>query len=324
MTTEEKKEDTLSPENRKILEELKVMASKGDLIGECKDIPNEVYHHIECPGYSKTGTDKIDKSFAHYKYAKENFNSTPALEFGCAFHDMILEPPIFVGGNIQGSLRPDKEVPKFGRKAADKEEKKRFMDLVYEPWRKKVQVPWDERNGQKKMWSDKDWGILMGMKKAISEHEFITALMKDAEFEVTYFWIDKKTGILCKCRPDIINKSIGIIADLKSTMDASPKDFRKSIANFKYDKQASYYLTGVNEALGTNFETFIFVACEKSAPFEIALYNLDEASIDVGKLLWERSLEKIVNIKKGKLPKGYLRAIQNINLPAYAFDIEAR
>ena len=59
--------------------------------------------------------------------------------------------------------------------------------------------------------------------------------------ELSYFSEDLG-GIRAKCRPDWISSDGHTVVDLKTTQDASPKGFQKSIANFGYHIQASWYL----------------------------------------------------------------------------------
>jgi exodeoxyribonuclease VIII len=118
-------------------------------------------------------------------------------------------------------------------------------------------------------------------------------LLEGAEVEASYYWRDPGSNLLLKARPDLVNKKKRILLDFKTTTDASFNSFRRSIANFSYDIQSAFYLDGVNAALGTDFNRFIFVAVEKQAPYEIALYELDEASIDVGRDLYKQGIKKL-------------------------------
>jgi hypothetical protein len=59
--------------------------------------------------------------------------------------------------------------------------------------------------------------------------------------------------------------------------DASPSGFARSIATFRYHVQASHYLTGLHGA-----ERFVFIAVEKTAPYAVAVYELDAAAMAAG------------------------------------------
>jgi len=315
------------------LEDLLELKKTGKILGEFKNISNDTYHDHLCPGTSKSDLDLISRSFDHYTEKKIGSTSgcgggegsiNKAFQFGTAFHELILEPHLFEQNNILASEKPFMEKEKFGRKKADLEAKQNWLDTVYNPFQEQMVIPWEEKNEHKVKWKEEDWQKLHDMKKSCDNSTMFQGLMKGAEFENTYFWEDEKTGIIGRCRPDIINKDLGIVIDLKSTVDASYNPFRRAIGNYLYDKQASFYLEGVSKALGKKFDTFIFVAVEKTAPFGLAIYNLDEASIDVGRELWRKDLDKLKSITHGEASHGYPDEIQQINLPNYCFDVESR
>ena len=68
-------------------------------------------------------------------------------------------------------------------------------------------------------------------------HNFLNSPAKfiydnDGLAELSYFWDD--LGLVKgKCRPDWIDKHGEIVIDVKTTIDASPKGFQKSISNWE-------------------------------------------------------------------------------------------
>lgn len=303
----------LTDSDQIILNELLALASDGKLKGEFLSIPASVYHHPQCPGISKSKLDLISRSWRHYEQRLiDEDKTTPALEFGLALHDIILLPAEFEKKYAQMI-----DIPKF-----DKRTKKGKFD--HEQWTLETLNPFVVENQGKTFLSKDVMSALRSVKVALDEQPYARAIFSSGHPEVTYFWVDKKTGILCKCRTDWVNKDMGMIFDLKTTVDASMNAFRKSIANYKYDVQGGYYLDGVNQALDTNiFETFVFGAVEKEPPYELALYNLDEASLDVGRVLYQRSLARARRVMEGE-HKGYPIEVQTINLPAWAFNVDDR
>ena len=79
------------------------------------------------------------------------------------------------------------------------------------------------------------------------------------------------TGLQCKCRPDWISADGGILVDLKTTEDASPREFQRSIAKWRYHVQAGWYMAGIEAAYGTRPSGFIFIAVEKKPPFAVGV-----------------------------------------------------
>jgi hypothetical protein len=69
------------------------------------------------------------------------------------------------------------------------------------------------------------------------------------EAETTHMWTDATTGLQCKCRPDWISEDGGILVDLKTTEDASPREFQRSIAKWRYHVQAGWYMAAIEACL---------------------------------------------------------------------------
>ena len=101
--------------------------------------------------------------------------------------------------------------------------------------------------------------------------------------------------------------------DLKTTTDASPKGFAKSVASFRYHVQAAHYL-----AAGL-FDKFIFIAVEKEAPYAVACYELDADALTEGQRLRGRDLQRIANCRAMAAWPGYGDELQTISLPGWAF-----
>ena len=95
--------------------------------------------------------------------------------------------------------------------------------------------------------------------------------------ELSYFWDD--LGLVKgKCRPDWISNDGNIVVDIKTTTDASPYGFQKSIANWGYHLQLGWYLRGLQK-LGLPAKEFIFIAIEKTPPFSVGVYRANKEMI---------------------------------------------
>ena len=97
------------------------------------------------------------------------------------------------------------------------------------------------------------------------------------EQRIDFRWLD----VDCKCKPDMVLPELGLIIDVKTTRDASPASFNKSIGEFGYARQAAFYKLACREKYGEDFR-FQFFCVKTSAPYESAVYELDDASIAVG------------------------------------------
>jgi exodeoxyribonuclease VIII len=156
------------------------------------------------------------------------------------------------------------------------------------------------------------------MGRAIYAHPAAAMLLGlPGKAEQTFMWTDAATGLECKCRPDWMTDDGSIVVDLKTTEDASPAGFKKSIANYRYHVQAAFYLHSLEQATGVCPEQFIFIAVEKKPPHAVAVYAADPEMIKTGWHTAERDLDAIAQCRKLNRWPGYNEAIEPISLPPW-------
>lgn len=177
---------------------------------------------------------------------------------------------------------------------------------------------WQRNNTDRTVLSQEVWDQLHAMRDAVMSHPAASALLTKVPgvAEQSVYWHDPITGVLCRCRPDWW-RSDDVLVDLKSTEDASPEGFAKSIANWRYDVQAPYYLDGVQIATGRKPRGFVFVAVEKKAPYAVGVYVLDAESLELGRAQYQHDLKIYAECQRSGQWPGYGDKIQVINLPAW-------
>lgn len=164
------------------------------------------------------------------------------------------------------------------------------------------------------------------MAEAVKAHPVAGKLMRleAGLIENSVYWVDEATGELCRCRPDKWLPKSRIVIDLKSTTDASPEGFAKSILNWRYHAQAPFYLDGCSEAIrqsGSDIPeptTFVFVAVEKKPPYAVGVYAIGKASIEVGRAEYLNDLAAYAECKRSGIWPGYCTEVESIELPAWA------
>jgi exodeoxyribonuclease VIII len=144
------------------------------------------------------------------------------------------------------------------------------------------------------------------------KNSIIKNILDNSENEMCYF---KKDGQIEKrCRPDAISKNF--VFDIKTTRDASPLGFQKSVGSFRYDVQAAWYLDILN------LDHFVFVVVENKPPFMSAIYRIDDASVEIGRSDYKKDLEKYIDIINNKekydIPS-YTNGIETIGSPNWRF-----
>lgn len=273
-------------------------------------------YHQDTSRVSKSGLDLIEQSPLHYwqRYLnpdREPQEETPALSFGSLLHCVVLEPDEVKHRYI---VEPE-DAPKRPT-ASQLRAAKPSPDAVHAiGWWKE----WLEKAGNRKVVSAKDMNKAQRMSDALRDHPMFSLLMEAGTAEQRVDWEDPWTGAPCKLKYDFLS-DYGFFVDVKTTEDASPSAFARSVASYRYYVQAAFYMDGFRNALGTPVNGFIFAAVEKSAPYGVMLHTLDDDAIAAGRRAYQRNLETYMAcIKSGEWP-GYSTSINQLSLPKWAIN----
>lgn len=249
---------------------------------------NEEYHAH--PALSKSGLDRLAISPAHYQaWLSEPRIETPAMKLGSAVHCGILEPDRF--------LKDYAPLPE-GLDRRTKAGKEMYAEL--------------ESSGKILLSAD-DLETVNRMRDSVLAHPAARELLAEGIAETSHF--AELGGVAVKCRPDWL--SGGIVVDLKTTQDASLSGFSKSIANYRYAVQAPFY-SDILASLGHDVVAFLFIAVEKTAPYAVGVYELDDMSIEIGREQYQHDLDTYRRcVESGEWP-AYSNGIEKISLPKWA------
>lgn len=278
------------------------------------EMTNDEYH--AAPGYSKSHLDKIADCPAEYwhhylnedrKKAAEDGEAEAAEEKreelvqGSAIHTAILEPDLFPSTYM---VLPDLNL----RTKAGRAERDAF--IAAHPGREVLTV--EQHN------------IAIACQNAVRRHPVASRLFREGQAEQSWFTIDKETGELIKCRTDWLNASAGMIVDVKSTKDASPAGFGKSVANFRYHLQPPWYQDVFEQEFGEAPPLWVFLAIEKKEPFKIGLYYPTPDDIEMGRRQARRDFMKILECKRTGSWPDYGHEVQPLQIPGwYKRTVEA-
>lgn len=253
-------------------------------------------------GISSSDLKRMMKSMAHWKYYHDNpeDSDTEALQFGRAYHKLMLEPDDFDNEFIVS--------PKFDRRT--KEGK-----VAYEDFQKKADG--------KEVINEETYQKLLEMQVALYNTPFVKLLIK-GEHEKSFFWKDETTGIPCKCRPDSFGKIKDqyVAIDLKTTNDAETDKFMKDALKFGYDIQACHYCEGLESTYKKPFK-FIFIAQEKTAPYLVNVLEADDYFMASGRELRSKLLDEYKKALETDVWEGYMTegtAVNKLSVPAWLRD----
>lgn len=154
--------------------------------------------------------------------------------------------------------------------------------------------------------------------------EWISKIIKGAEYQNSMYWIDPETGLKMKTRPDLINRELGIVIDIKTTLDGSPQRFSRTLAELDYPLQACIQIEGAQRSgLIPSVQRYFWLLLEKNAPFNATLYEFDMGDVAVVMDEYHYQLRKLQNAYKEDHWPGYGQLADNkygiltAKIPAY-------
>jgi len=238
-----------------------------------------------------TGLKVFARSPHKYKYLRDHqglIESTPSQIQGTALHYLLSE-----GEDAFAARYGVESAPRKGTRA---------------------RIAWDQANSQAIPLSPRMWDEVFAQRESFQNApDRIKELLKDGVSEISIFWRDPITGLHCKARPDWLRID-DIIVDFKTTKNGDPNGFRHEIYKYKYYWQAEFYLRGLDCAykeagINRRAQRFIFVTIEKTPPYEIGAYRLDQDFLERGEAEIDKTLSR------------YQRCLVNDVWPGYAEEI---
>jgi hypothetical protein len=252
-------------------------------------ISNEVYHSTPAIGSSRL--KQVLKCPALY-HANAPFTPSKSMELGTVVHAILLEPDTLQDVAVIA--------PSFSGKGS-----------------MAARAEFKANNEGRILLSSADMAKAQAMASNVLALPDVGDILDVAQCEHSGFYDDPETGLACKYRPDC--RADWIILDVKSSTDASPIGFSRSIQNFGYHISAAHYLIGDEVLMGSDHETFSFLVVESSPPYLAATYVLDQASLAYGRFLRAKALATIKECtESGDWPGYGFNKPQLIGVPPWA------
>ena len=272
------------------------------------DMPEDIYHADPVPGgsLSASGAKLLlpPSCPALYRYRRDHPKVSAEFDFGTAAHKFVLGtgPAITVIDALDWRTKAAQEARKEARA-------KGVVPLLVS-----------------------EFGEIAEMARAIEQHPVAGQLFRTdrGTAEQSLFWQDDEFGIWRRARLDwILNpRSIGgrfVIADYKTTTDASPAAIRKTIANLNYHMQAAWYIDALEQFYDLG-PAFLFVFQEKPPPYLVSIAQLDPEAEAAGRARNRRACEIWRDCTESGLWPGYEAdtddGITYVSLPPWAARTE--
>lgn len=218
-----------------------------------KDTNSEYHSH---PAVSSSTFKEIWKKSVYHAVNKE-WDSTSSMDLGTAVHTMILEPEEF---NDQIYV-----MPKIDRRT--KQGKEEYQKVLLKSQGKVIITP-EQMEVVKRITHN-----------ALSNNRVYDLLKGEREIS-HYSEID---GVPIKARPDVYNPDNGMIADIKTCQNNSPRAFRSDVKKYGYHLQAIFYC----KVLGLDPLNWRFIAVETNSPYTCQDYALSLDQIEEGERAFE-------------------------------------
>lgn len=258
---------------------------------------DEADYHAS-PGASKSGLwTLIKRSPFHARYGAKK--ETDAQKFGGAAHTAVLEPGLFEHRYYRGPA--DRRGNKWG--AAQEIAAQTGRDCL----------------------TEKEFDGALRLRDAMQKSEMVRRLTSGTpSIEQSAFWIDEQTGELCRCRPDLYNHDLNIMADLKSTTDAKASVWWRRVRDFGYYVQDAYYRDGWEKAGGGKVDGFVFIAVETDEPHASAIYELEPADVELGRKTYREALERWHACRVNEVWPAYGTGVLPLSMDRWAHEAAER
>lgn len=262
-------------------------------------VPEDAYHAHASASSSFLRT-LTGRSPAHARAALlEPREDTPALVLGRGIHARALEPETY----------PQRfaVAPKVDRRTK----------AGKEAW-----AAFTEAHPGAVILSESDGELVNAIGEAVDAHPLASVILSGGVAELSGFWTDPETGVPCRIRPDYARPGDALLVDLKTTTDASPREFARAVYRYGYHVQAAFYAMGFEAIEGRPLSDFLFIAVEKAPPYAVGVYRLDDEALSVGRATVRKALATYAAcLASGHWP-GYSASVEPVTLPAYAFAME--
>lgn len=165
------------------------------------------------------------------------------------------------------------------------------------------------------------------MAAVIRDHPMASQLLIGGVAEQRITWTDGATGVQLRAMIDcqtITDRAV-ILSDYKSTTSAVMRQFSSSAFDFGYTMQDAWYREGARATGVTDDPAFFFIAQEKSAPYLVRTFELDEQAQKIGRIQMRRAIELFAQCTAAGDWPGYPTRIESLSVPAWAaakFDLE--
>lgn len=268
--------------------------------------------YLEVDALSATGLKLMARSPWHF-HNRVDGDPTPPMLRGTLAHCAALEPDAMAKRYV---VTPE-DAPRRPSRLQWEAKKPSPESLAAMEWWTK----WQEDNAGRTLVSHADYSVCQMQLEAVKANPTLAELLRAGRGEVSIFWVDDKTGLYCKARPDWLPPADGgriTPVDLKTCADESPSGFGRAAARLRYDLQAAHYTAGIEAVTGLKVDKFVFGAVSSKPPVLAVPYTLTDEIRDQGVEERRELMERLVWCRRENVWPAYGEGLQLLDFPAYA------
>jgi hypothetical protein len=262
-----------------------------------RDVPYDVYDRWD--GVRHSVLRHFNRSALHAREAIVHpADQTEAQALGHAAHVAVLEPERFAREYVAA--------PKFDKRTTEGKRGWAAFQAEHEGF---AVIPQEEHD------------VCIALRASVWAHPTASELLKGAGLnEASALWVDGDTGLTAKARIDRLTALAGwpVVVDLKTTRNASRGAFSRDVHTFAYHQQAGMYLDGL-QVLAPHERKFVFIAIEKDPPYAVAVYELEEDALQLGRDEYQKHMAAYAECLNTNRWPSYGEGMDLISLPPWAF-----
>lgn len=278
------------------------------------DVPIETYHGnpylLDGFSISSSGMREfIERPSLYWGYSVYNRNrferaEKPHFSFGQAAHMLLLEGA--EGFDARFAVRPEK-APDGRQWHASNKSCKEWLEA--------------QEGAGKAVLTQSDLDAIRFIRDSLQKHPFVRNGLLDGMTEMSVF--ARFGNIWFRSRPDVLPAvSNGDMADLKTAASVSERSIETSLRDNRYYVQAAMARMVMQKLYEDwQFGGFALVWAEKSAPYDVAVTELDPGLIDLGEQLVRAALPYLSKcIERMEWPgrDGFSAHMPTVSIPPYA------
>lgn len=141
--------------------------------------------------------------------------------------------------------------------------------------------------------------------------------------ELSLVYRDHDSGVMCRVRidwmPNVDPDSRVLIVDYKTTTDAHPAAFARTMVKYGYHQQGPFYCDGIT-ALGLDHcrePQFVLVAQEKTPPYLVTVGAPTPRALEWGRVLNRKARDIYRECVEADHWPGYSDAIEPLDIPGW-------